>query len=122
MPSFMKPARGIVSVRPIETQEHLPGGRIILTEKTREALAANQYEVVAVGFASPCEKPEECDRPTHGWRYDHRKKKRYYHHPTDSRIRPGAWVYVTPRSLVNAGTDEKLFFCRIDDLLGVFRA
>lgn len=115
----MIPARGLVLVRPVETEEALGGGKILLPKATREAMAAYQLTIVAVGAGSICEKPRKCDR-RHVEFTPLRKTPEYYH-PVPELLTEGAWVIVRPRSLTDASHDtERLFFVRQEDVLGVF--
>lgn len=120
----MKPARGRVLVRPIQTEETKSGGVIVLTEKTRRDIAQYQMEIVAVGDAEICEDVEDCDR-LHEW-YDmwvdgEQLPVAHYFHPIDPRITEGAWVMVQPRSLFDAGhPTERLYFVSAGDILGIF--
>ena len=119
----MRPARGIVLVRRVETEETLPGGRIIIPQKAREEFASHQVEVVAVGEPEICE-DEDCGRyhqefgvPVEGCDTLIEIERE---HPIDPRIKPEAWVMVKPRSLVDAGTLERtLYFVRQEDILCV---
>ena len=99
------PLRGLVFVRPIETAETLPGGRMILPESYRNRMTAQQAEIVAVGPPSFCDEPEDCER--------------VHPHPVDRRLKPGAWVLCAKWAYVSTGED-KLFAVRHEDILGVF--
>ena len=57
----MKPARGLLQVRPLRTEEHFPGSAIVLLESTRERLTAQQAEVIAVGADEVCD-DDDCVR------------------------------------------------------------
>jgi hypothetical protein len=107
------PARGRVLIKKPDTEECLPGGSIIIPEKSREAYAANQFLVVSVGESEACEWPEDCEQETHAF-----PSIKLTVHPIDPRIVPGAWVVVRPRSLVDAG--DGLYLVRQTDILGVF--
>lgn len=98
------PLSGIVFVRPIETAETLPGGKILLSEAYRQRLTAQQAEIVAVGPPGPCDKPEDCER--------------IHPHPIDKRLVPGAWVLCAKWAYV--GVRDKLFAVRHEDIIGVF--
>ncbi len=125
----LRPARGILLVRPIESAERLPGARIILTADTRERLTANQCEVVAVGGAALCE-DEECERDHHnelcdaciwaGGNYETDECCTCTRsHPT--RVRSGDWLLVTPRSFIAGPNPERAeYFVHQDAVLGIF--
>lgn len=108
------PARGNVLVRRPETEEHLPGGRIIIPEKARESYAANQFQVVSVGEPSECPYPDDCERQAHKF-----LTLKLCVHPIDPRIVEGAWVVIRPRSLVETG-EPGLYVIRETDVLAVF--
>lgn len=97
-----------------ETEESLPGGKIIIPQIAREKYAANQFLVVSVGEEEVCEWPEDCERMFHRF-----ESLKLCVHPLDERVRPGAWVVVRPRSLVDARPGEYLI--KQTDVLAVFR-
>lgn len=119
------PARGRVLVRPVETEETVPGGRILLTENARAKMAANQVQVVSIGLPDICD-DEDCSRKHEIACEDETVPVRDYKlhavHAIDERITEGAWCIIRPRSLFDAGhPTEKLYYVRQDDVLGVFR-
>lgn len=115
----MIPARGNLLVRPVETEEVMPGGRIILTQNAREDMAAHQMEIVGVGLAEVCEDRDECDRRNHLKLHGMPNK---YWHSVDERLKPGAWCYIRPRSLIDAcHPTKKLYFIKQSDVMAVFR-
>ena len=112
----MIPARGLLLVAPIETDERMPGGRILLVADTRERMTANQCEVVAVGAPTECEPARsraerKCERK-HEWVYDSRARV----HPCPVRV--GDWIVVRPRAYVASGV-EKRWFVKQDDVLAI---
>lgn len=114
------PARGKVLVRRVETLETLPGGRIVLTEATREGLTAQQAEIVAVGYPMRCAAFPDCERP-HEAAF-HAPPGRFsdepHYHPRPVTV--GQWVLLAPRSLVE--TDEPgLYVVSQDDVLAVLQ-
>lgn len=111
----MTPARGKLLVRPIETQETLPGGKILLTQTTRDGLTAQQAEVVAVGAGTVCEQ-ENCERPHTTLTQDAIPKLVHERH-----IHSGQWVLLAPRCLVETDTPN-LYVCAQDDVLAVLEA
>lgn len=115
----MKASRGNIVVQMVETQETLPGGAIVIPEFIREKIASHQCVVLDVGGLEVCDDPDECDRPANVHGYE--TEAEAWVHLQDDRLAPGAWVFVAPRSLVDAGdlTDRR-YFCRADDVLGVF--
>lgn len=107
------PARGKVLIKKPNTEETLPGGRIVIPEQARERYAANQFEIVEVGDDPFCDYPDDCSCETHRF-----LSLRDVVHPLDSRIIAGAWVIVRPRCLVDAG--DGLYLVNHNDILGVF--
>ena len=105
--SQLRPSRGLVLVRPVETPERLAHSRIILTDKTREVMTTHQMEVVSVGAPSICEDPD-CERP-HAWN----------HHVGG--VSQGDWVLVRHRSLTETHEDN-LFAVAQDDVLAILQA
>ena len=108
-----QPARGTVLLKPVETEETLAGGSIIIPEKSRERMAQNQHQVVAVGLPEICEYPTDCDHDSHELAPNLASLV-----PIDPRIIPEAWVIVRSRSLVDAGDGQ--YLVRQDQVLGVF--
>jgi len=113
------PARGIVLVRPVETPESLPGGRIVLTDKTRTDWTAGQMEVVAIGQEPICKAWDDgCERQ-HSVKVMTRAPDNPRYHPCT--IGLGDWVLVRHRALLE--TDQSgLFACHQDDLLAVLNS
>lgn len=107
------PARGRILIKKADTEETLPGGSIIIPEKSREMYAANQFMVVEVGEPEACEWIEDCEQQIHAF-----PSVKLAVHPIDSRIIPGAWVVCRPRSLVDVG--EGQYLVRQTDVLAVF--
>src|ERR1041385_3799902 len=108
----MYPARGRCLVRKVETQETIPGGRILLPESVREGMTGQQVEVVAVGLEPICD-DHDCERLHVGCPngcFDGRR------HPCQ--VASGAWAIVAPRSLVEADEDG-LYVIAQDDVLAV---
>ena len=120
----LTPARGLVLVRPVQTPETLPHGRIVLTETTRDTLTAGQMEVVAIGAPSICE-DADCERPhqaetpgiaPHWHRFGWEDAKGYF-----LRVQAGDWVLIRHRSLLPTH-QTGLFCCAQDDVLAVLQA
>jgi co-chaperonin GroES (HSP10) len=109
------PARGLLLVKKIDTQETFAGGRIIIPVASREQMSGSQMHVVAVGESERCTN-DECER-FHAWTEPEIKT-----HPYDARIEVGSWIYVQPRALVDASVEgEELYFVRHDNVLAVLR-
>ena len=109
---MIRPASGRVLLKPVETAESVPGGRIILVQQARDEFAKWQYEVVAVGREERCD-DEDCDR--------HHGVFPNGYHPVDHRLVPGAWCIIEPRSLMDACVDgEKFYYVRQAAIVGVF--
>lgn len=134
--SPVSPARGVLLVRPIETAETMPGGRILLTADHRAALTAQQCEVVAVGAFAACDQQRsraerKCARPhaldncdgcpanpgtDNANRTDCCGRRV---HPHD--IHVGDWLLVAPRTYI-AGPDPERpeRFLHQDNVWGIF--
>jgi len=101
-------------VRPVETPETLGGGRIVLTQRTRDEMTTHQMEVVSVGAPSICE-DWDCERPhdeaghAEGLRREH-----------ISSCRAGDWILVRHRGLQETDRDG-MYICHQDDVLAVLR-
>lgn len=124
----MTPQRGLLLVRPVETEETNPGGLVILTPDARERMSANQCEVIAVGAFAECDPMRSgaerkctrthsyvdicggcCDSKCHG-------SRRIHPHP----IRPGDWLLVRPRSYIDGPNPElKQWFIHQDNVLAI---
>lgn len=104
----MTPARGLVTLRRVETPDMLPAGRIVLTPETREQLTSQQMEVVAIGAPPVCE-DADCERP-------HELGEDWRTHAIHFRRRD--WVLVRHRSLVET-PEAGLYACQQDDILAV---
>ena len=109
----MTPARGLVTVRPVQTPETLPAGRIVLTETTREALTAGQMEVIDIGAPRLCE-DEDCERP-------HAHPPIGVPHTHYVGIADGDWVLIRHRALLPTH-QAGLYCCAQDDVLAVLQA
>jgi co-chaperonin GroES (HSP10) len=102
------PARGLVFIRHIETEDTYRGGSIIVPDQVKDKIARQQFTVVSVGDYERCEDPDECDRPHHkGWMHKHR-------------LMTGDWVLARNRSWMQT-PDDSVFVIRQSDILGVFR-
>lgn len=109
----MNPARGKLFVEPIDTAETLPGGKILLTDRTRTELTASQMEVVSVGAPANCVDPdcERCNRLLGMVMYPEA-----FMHPMDTK--PGDWVLLAPRSLTETDIDG-IYCCAQDAVLAI---
>lgn len=103
------PAPGLVLIRRPAIADTLPGGRIVLSEKTVRNWTAQQAEIVAVGAPAFPDDPDDYPDPLNDDGTI----------PLDERIVPGAWVLTRFRSWVATDTDGE-YVCRQADLLGVF--
>lgn len=90
----------------IETPETLGGGRIVLTEGTRQELTSQQMEVVDTGAWDFCPHAD-CERPHDSFGC----------HPIAGLAR-GQWVLLAPRSLTETDVDG-LYCCHQDDVLAI---
>lgn len=96
----MTPARGLVLLRPVQTEETLAGGRITLLEDTRAKWTGMQAEVVATGELAICE-DDDCEREH--WINGTGLQKL---HPCA--LQPGDWVIVEPRMFTEVGDKQWL--------------
>lgn len=107
---MIRAARGVVLVRKAETEETLPGGKIVIPDDARAKLASYQVEIVDVGPPEICEN-DACQR-------DHDPTRRHF---IPESVKPGAWAIVRPRSFIQASAvDHGLLFVKIDDVFAVF--
>src|SRR5947207_14100086 len=58
----MRPAGGLLFVGPVETEETLAHGRVVVPASARAALTRQQVRVVGVGLGAVCKDPD-CERP-----------------------------------------------------------
>lgn len=110
----MTPARGTLLVRKVETEDTLPGGKVIIPESLRENLIPNQAEIVAVGLPELCD-DEECER-AHGITWRDGPQLRCHDHDLYS----GNWIILKPRSLA-ATHEDGLYSVSQDAVLAVVR-
>jgi hypothetical protein len=107
------PTRGKAFIRHIETDERYNGSAIVITPKTRDAIAKCQFTVVAVGKFERCEDVEECERSRHL----RERAKGLAWHIHD--VYEGDWVLVRNRAW-DVTPDPGVFVVRTDDVLGKF--
>ena len=118
----MHPARGMILVRPVETDDLQRG--IVWLAESRERLTQLQCEVIAVGEPALCE-DEECERAHHLFpiaEYDARRWALLGRMPRvhPCAVRAGAWLLVRPRSFIEGPTPErKEWFVHQDDVLAI---
>jgi hypothetical protein len=101
------PARGLCYIKHIVTEDRYPGSPIYITDKSRDKVASQQFEIVALGKYEICEEPEECVR-------HHNKWNQHVH-----RLMCGDWVLVRNRAWL-ATPDPDVFVVRQDAVLGKF--
>ena len=110
----MKPARGLLLVRPVETTETYEGSAIVVPEMARQRLTAWQCEAVAKGRDELCD-DEDCER-------QHIPDKHGRAHCVCESVAVGDWLLVRPRSYIDtADPERKLWLVRQRDVLAVFR-
>lgn len=97
---MISPRHGLALVRPVKTQETVPGGLLWLTHNTREFLTAGQAEIVAVGKMSPLEPDEEPEADVYEMEDLH----------------PGTWVLLRHRTWIETDQDD-LFLVRHQDIM-----
>jgi hypothetical protein len=101
------PARGLCYIKHVATQETYGNSPIIITPKSRDKIAAMQFEIVALGKYEICEDVEDCTR-------QHNKWNQHVH-----RLMCGDWVLVKNRSWMLT-PDADIYVCRQDAVLGKF--
>lgn len=95
----LTPLPGRALIRMVQTEETLPGGRIILTDPVRQAIALQQGELVAVGESPPDLVEDE-----------------YPHHAELTRLESGAWLLLRSRSWMETDVPG-LYVIRQQDIL-----
>ena len=105
----MRPARGLVLVRPIEAAETYAGGTIVVPENARQRLTIHQCECVVVGDHERCDDPDDCDRP--------HLNGEFHNCPVVS----GDWLLVRPRSYLAVDAEHTHWLIRQRDVLAIFR-
>ena len=103
--SRLAPRPGLALVRPVQTAESLPGGKIILTENVRRYTAMAQVELVAIG--------SEAEADDYQWGEDEDSRWDEL-----QRLQPGAWLLLGSRSQIET-TDPDLFLIRHEDIVAV---
>jgi co-chaperonin GroES (HSP10) len=101
------PARGLVLLKPVETEERFAGSRIVLLDSTRERWTGQQAEVVAVGKRQRCVS-EDCER-----HHDVQTGEGLYH---PMPVEPGNWVLVEPRQYVEL--EDQRWVVPADSIIG----
>lgn len=122
-------------MRPVETEDTLPGGRIVLVDATRERMTANQCEVIAVGAFAECDPTrsraerkcsrihgtENCqcdDMALAGCAEGDCGGRRVHPCP----VRAGDWLVVRPRAYLAGPIPERPErFIHQDDVLAILR-
>lgn len=125
----MRASRGRCIVRKVVTEETLGGGKIILTEATRERMTGQQVIVESVGTPEVC-KDKKCQRPhfrdgvvtdsdESGDVWVARVREFNTHAPPPS-LKAGAWCLVRPRAFVSLSDTEDLYLVKHSDILAIF--
>jgi hypothetical protein len=114
----MRPARGLLLVRPIEAEETYMGGCVVVPEGARQRLTAWQCEAIEVGYPEICD-DENCDRVHVGLSFlkPAPLDEPQMHHCL---VRAGDWLLVRPRSYIAADEYAKLWLVRQGDVLAIF--
>ena len=108
-------------VKPVETQETLNGGRILLTDAVREHWTIGQAEVVAVGEPAICDE-EWCERDhigLHPVSNGNGDGSYLRAHVAEPRLQPGAWILCKPRRQVEM--PDGTWMVTQDDIVGVWQ-
>ena len=101
------PARGLAYIRHIVVEDRYPGSPIYITDKSRDEISKQQFEIVALGKYEICEDVDECKRR-------HNKWGQHVHW-----LMCGDWVLVRNRSW-DATADPHIYVVRQDAILGKF--
>lgn len=109
----LRPARGLVLCRLVESQETFSGGKIILPQSVRDGMTAYQVTILAVGEPEVCDDPSECDRL-------HVTVGDAQQHVLPPSLVPSSWCLVKPRSFVPISETDDRFFVRQSEVEGIF--
>jgi hypothetical protein len=113
------PARGLAFIRRIVTAETYANSPIVLTNKSRDAVANCQFTIVAVGNYEYCD-DDECPR-RHSKRVRHATRRgepvTVREHPHQLKVTD--WVLVKNKSW-NATPDPNVYLVKQSDILGKF--
>lgn len=117
----MKPSRGLLLVRPVETDEVKCGGVIILTADTRERITLGQCEVMAVGAPAECDPARSrAERKCERWHWMETSPERIGVRVHRCDVRPGDWLLVRPRAFIDGPEPErKEWFVHQDDVMAI---
>lgn len=121
------PARGLAFIKHIDTEERYRGGQIIIPDPVRDKVAAQQFNVVAVGAWERCPEEEEipdcsddgdCGRSVHQVLgpipgSENFEPGRFHF----CEVEPGDWVLCRNRSWA-ATPDPDIFVVKQSDILG----
>lgn len=88
MPTTLIPARGLLTVRAVQTHDTLGSGVIVVPDTAKGRLTAWQWDVIAVGPPAFCAR-RKCDRA-------HIGEGNARTHVCD--VRAGDWIVARPRS------------------------
>ena len=107
----MKPARGLVWIRKVVTEETYRGGSIFIPDQARDKVARMQFEVVALGDYEFCgaDSWEDCPLAHHTKRSEHRH-----------RLNVGDWVLCRNRAW-GSTPDPDVYSIRVEYIVGVFK-
>jgi hypothetical protein len=108
------PSRGLAFITRILTEDRYAGSSIILTDKSRDQIASQQFQVMAVGEFEICEE-EDCER-FHNWAWG-RVAGVPPLHPHDVKI--GDWILAKNRSWLETPNPD-IYCIRVEDILGKF--
>lgn len=117
----MNAARGLCLVKYVETQDTLPGGKVVLVDDARRNLARYQVEIVDVGPPEICEDRDSCPLPAYLHAFDDPPNEWVHVRLTNGRLSPGAWAIVRPRSMFATSVESDLYVVKQRDVVGVFR-
>ena len=100
---MIKPRPGLALIRRVKTMDTVPGGRIWLTENTREFLTSGQAEIVDVGSRERLDDADETGEQV--W-------------AEIAHLSPGSWVLLRHRTWIETDMPD-LFLVRHEDILAL---
>lgn len=114
----MKPRRGLLLVKPVDTEEKL--GSVVLIADTRERMTLGQCEVIAVGEPAYCiatrsRAERKCQRQHVTLKpWDSQERV----HPCS--VQRGDWLLCRPRAFIDGPEPErKEWFVHQDDVIAI---
>ena len=98
------PRPGLALIRPVTTQDTLPGGRIVLTANTKQYLIGQQAELLDIGTRAEDDDYQYEDEADNPWESQLRH------------LRGGDWLLLRHRTWIPTDVPER-FLVRHEDIL-----